>query len=87
MTEVYRTTVIIIVIAIMRLIIICSSTGILKVSVTQLLITDTPSNMCFLEWRLKWAFIGAHSSNCILGNYPSFSQANECFNAHIRAFI
>lgn len=87
MNEVYRTTVIIIVIAIMRLIIICSSTGILKVSVTQLLITDTPSNMCFLERRLKWAFIGAHSSNCILGNYPSFSQANECFNAHIRAFI
>lgn len=43
--------------------------------------------VCLLEWGFKLAFIGAHPSNCILGNYPSFSQTNESFNAHIRAFI
>jgi len=47
-----------------------------------------PLNIVYLlEWRFKCAFIGAHSSNYILANYLSFSQANECFNAHIRAFI
>lgn len=25
--------------------------------------------------------------NCILSNYPSFAQANECCNAHIRTSI
>lgn len=46
------------------------------------------SNTAFCwRWTLNCALIGAHISDCILGNYGSFSPSNECANTRIRTSI